>query len=119
MHHHLAVSGAIANARDGRLEQRRELRPALRAVDIQLPQRPEHASGHFIAGLDHSGGRALPGELAQHISRVGVHRIRQGGQILTQPALRRVLLTRIGPEVGIMEVQQELQPGLLDALRHR
>src|SRR6266699_784327 len=120
MHHdtHIVVR-AIAYTGYGRLEQRGELKPALTAVDIDCSLRPQHPVGNFIAGLYHFDGRTLPGETFNHVPCVAVYGIGKGGEVLALPALRRGLLAWISPEIGVVEVEQELETGCLDAPGHR
>jgi hypothetical protein len=85
------------------------------AVDIDCSLRPQHPVGNLIAGLHHVEGRALPGEAFNHVPCVAVHGIRECREILSLPASWCRLLARISPEVGVVEVQQELEAGRLDA----
>src|SRR6266852_1595027 len=120
MHHDAYISlRAITYTGYGRLEQCGELKPALTAVDIDCSLRPQHPVGNFIAGLYHVDGRTLPGETFNHVPCVAVYGIGKGGEVLALPALRRGLLAWISTEIGVVEVEQELEIGCLDAPGHR
>jgi hypothetical protein len=122
VNHHVevVVAGvARAGAGDAGVHERGELGPVLPVVLVDLAERPENAGGHLVADLDHVNGCALPGEVAHDVARVGAHGRGEGGQVLSLPRGRGRLLAGVGPEVGVVQVQQDLHARLVRALGQR
>src|SRR5437660_8328321 len=112
------VMRAIAYTGNGRLEKGGELNPALADLGRDFSLRPQHPVGNLIAGLHYVDGGALAGETFNHFPCVAVYSIGECWEILALPALRRWLLARVSPEVAVVEVEQELETGCLDAPGH-
>ena len=108
-------SGAL----DAGLEQRRQVVPAGVRGPVELTRRPQHPVADLVADRHHADRRALPCECRDDVVGVAAHGVGQCGQILALPRGRGVLVLRVGPEVGVVDVQVHLHPGGHDLSRQR
>ena len=80
---------------------------------------PKHAGSNFVADLHHFRSRPLRDEAFHRFARVFVDGVHQPGNVQQRPRFGRVLFSGIGPRVGVMEVEQKLETGLLQGPRQR
>ena len=86
---------------------------------VDLPLWPEHAGRHLIADLDDIRRRALLIEGRDDRFGIVVHGRGKRREVLPLPGSRYLLMRGIGPEVRVVQVEQELHIGLLDPACHR
>lgn len=92
-------------------------RIGIASVGVALRRRsPQHTVADLVAWLDEVGRGPLGLQAAQHPARILRQRIGQSLIIEALPCPWRPLLGRVGPGVAIVEVEQETQARLLDAL---
>ena len=86
---------------------------------VHLADRPQDAVADLVADRHHVHRRALLRERADHLLGVGLHGRGELGQVLALPRGRDVLVLRVGPEVGVHDVQVDLHPGRAHAAGQR
>ena len=77
---------------------------------------PQHAVRYLVACLNHVRLGTSILQLLQTVLRVLIDLVGKVSIVQTFPAIGCPLLARIGPCVAIMEVEQEFQSCILDAL---
>ena len=114
-------AGSILNPRDGVGQQLGELGPLRRGVvrASYLAVGPENAADDFVAHLDVIGHGARRFEGGDAVAVVLAHLLGELRESQARPGRRFGLLPGIGPGIGIVKVQHQLQAGLLDTLRQR
>ena len=115
---HLRAS-SILNPHDGVGQQLGELGP-LRSGVIRaayLAVGPEEAADDFVAHLDVIGHRARCFESGNAVAVILAHLVGELGEGQAGPGRRFGLLPWVGPGIRIVEVQHQLESGVLHALR--
>ena len=92
-------------------------RIGIASLGVALRRRsPQHAVADLVARLDEVGRGPLGLQAAQHPARILRQRVGQSLVVEALPCPWRPLLGRVGPGIAIVEVEQETQARLLDAL---
>ena len=81
---------------------------------VHLADRPQDAVADLVPDRHHVHRRALLRERADHLLGVGLHGRGELGQVLALPRGGDVLVLRVGPEVGVHDVEVDLHPGRAD-----
>ena len=101
--HHLGRRRRRPHGRAAGLEQRGQPVPV-----VPPAVGPEHATVDFVAYLGHVGRGVLCAQRGDDRIRVVVEGLRQLVEGQACPGGRLVLLARVGPGVGVVEVDQQL-----------
>ncbi len=130
------VGGGGPHAAHARLDQPDEVLPLLGIIvgigegldsagvhldvgvrDLHVAQRPEHAAGDFVAHLDHVGHDARLLELRDQVLAIFLDLLFESVHVEVPPGNRSFLMLRVGPGVGIVDVEQEHRAGRFDLFR--
>ena len=83
------------------------------------PMLPKHAGSNLVADLHHFRRRPFRDKAVHGFARIHMDGVRQASEIKRGPRFRGVLLPGIGPRIGVMQVEQILETGLLQGSRQR
>ncbi len=115
---------AVAHRRDAGRKKARELRPLLRGVPgAPLPAHatvvPQEAAADLVPDLDVLRKRTRVAEPADDRVRVRVDGVDERRGVQTFPGRGLRLVSRVGPRVGVVEIEQEIVARHAHLLRER